>query len=107
MDTNAERMTYEVVRPTGEVTVKPARLAAPLDSLDGKTICEAYNNMFQGDKTFPRIREILKRRFPNLKIVPYSEFPPLDIVRIEDELRRIPDVLRQKQCDALIAGNGG
>jgi hypothetical protein len=100
-------MIYDVVRPTGEVTVKPARLAAPLDSLDGKTICEAYNNMFQGDKAFPRIREILQRRFPNLKIVPYSELPPLDIVRIEDELRRIPEVLRQKRCDALIAGNGG
>ena len=63
--------------------------------------------MFQGDKTFPRIREILKRRFPNLQIVPYSELPPLDIVRIEEELRRMPDVLRQKRCDALITGNGG
>ena len=104
---NAARMTYEVLRPTGEVTVKPARLAEPLDSLDGKTVCEAYNNMFQGDKTFPRIREILKRRFPSLQIVPYPELPPLDIVRIEDELRRIPDVLRQKRCDALITGNGG
>jgi hypothetical protein len=107
MSNNSKQMPLEVVHPVGEVTVKPARLAAPLDSLDGKTICEAYNGMFRGDKTFPKIREMLKRRYPKINIVPYSELPPLDIVRIEDELKRIPGILRQKRCDALIAGNGG
>jgi hypothetical protein len=107
MSNSSERMTHKVVRPVGEITVKPGRLAARLDSLDGKTICEAYNGMFQGDKTFPKIREVLKRRYPKINIIPYPELPPLDIVRIEDELKRLPDILRHKRCDGLITGNGG
>lgn len=104
---DTEQMTYEVVRPVGEVTVEPQLPARRLDTLDGKTVCEFYNGIFRGERTFPGIREALKKRYPNIKIIPYTELPTLDIVRIEDELKNLPEVLRRNKCDAVITGNGG
>jgi len=107
MKGGGEQMTYEVVRPVGEVTVKAQHPAARPDTLDGKTICEAYNSIFRGDITFPKIRDLLKKRYPEVNIIPYTEMPTLDVVRIDEQLKALPDVLSQKRCDALITGNGG
>lgn len=107
MKSDAGKVTYEVLRPVGEVTRTAVKSAPRLDTLDGKTICEAWNGLFRGEKTFPRIRELLKKRYPNAKFVPYNELPSLNVVTVEEGLKALPDVLRQKGCDALIAGNGG
>jgi len=84
--------------------------AARLDSLNGKTVCEVYTTGdYGGDRTFPVIRELLKKRFPDVKIVPYTEFAigepkasprwgPLD---------QVAAILKDKGCDAVLLGNGG
>ena len=108
MKSYAAQVRHKVVRPTGEVTVKASHLAPRPDTLNGKTICELNDGVFRGEMTFPRIRELLKKRYPEINIVPYTEFPPLDVVRkIEEVLQVLPELLRQKNCDALIAGNAG
>jgi hypothetical protein len=99
---------YEIVRPVGKVTVKATPPAPRLDTLNGKTICEVYNDMFRGDRTFPKIRELLKKRYQDVNIIPYSEFPSLEVAGIiEDKLKDLSTGLAQKNCDVLIAGNGG
>ena len=107
MKSNAEQAMYEVIRPTGEVTMEAGHLARRLDTLNGKTICEAWNTMFRGERTFPRIRELLKKRYTDVKFIPYTELPSIWIHWIEEALRDLPDALRQKGCDALITGNAG
>ncbi len=108
MKSPAEQSIYEIVRPTGKVTVKATTPAPRVDTLNGKTICEVYNDMFRGDRTFPKIRELLKKQYQNVNIVPYSEFPSLEVAGIiEDKLKDLSAKLKQKQCDVLIAGNGG
>ena len=98
---------YEVVSPLGESTQEIKQLAPRLDTLEGKTICEVYNGGFRGDRTFPKLRELLKKRYPNINFIPYTEIPESDVHTIEDVLKVLPDVFRQKGCDAVISGNAG
>ena len=98
---------YEVLPPVGEAAVKAEQPAPRLNTLEGKTICEVYNGLFGGEKTFPRIRESIKKRFPGVKIIPYTELPEVDIVKVDKVLVNLPNVLSQKGCDAIISGNGG
>ncbi len=103
----AEQGMYEVVSPLGESTQEVRQLAPRLDTLEGKTICEVYNGGFRGDKTFPKIRELLKKRYPAIKFIPYTEIPESSMYAIDDVLKVLPDVFRQKGCDAVISGNAG
>ena len=110
MKNRAEPAVFEVVSPVSKATVEnkeAGQLTSRLDTLNGKTICEAYNDMFRGERTFPRMRELLQKRYPDAKFVPYSELPYLGVVKIEEAIKALPDALREKDCDALIAGNGG
>lgn len=100
----------EVVSPVGGAIVEQETAARRLDALDGKTIGETWNGVFKGDYTFPIIREMLKKKYPGVKVIPYTEFPffyGADNPTDQKELaRRIAALAREKGCDALISGNG-
>jgi hypothetical protein len=98
---------YEVMHPVGEAASHPASSAPRLDTLNGKTLCEVWNAGYRGDRTFPKIRELLEKRYPGVKIVPYTEFPLARHYDIDEILKDLPQLLRQKGCEALISGNGG
>lgn len=99
--------TYEVVSPLGKITAKTKEVAPSLPDLNGKTICELWNYMFQGDRTFPIIEELLKRRYPGVKFVPYTEFGNLHGPEELKLFAELPDKLKKFKCDAVISGNGG
>ncbi|MCW5603815.1 MAG: hypothetical protein KIT18_04630 [Burkholderiales bacterium] len=100
----------EVVSPLGQEAVRQAGAAPRLDSLNGKTIGEFWNGVFKGDQTFPVIRRLLLQKFPDLKVIPFTEFPHApgsDHPSKQRELARQMAVLaREKGCDAVISGNG-
>lgn len=98
---------YEVFRPVGEAASKTLRPAPRLDTLNGKTVCEVWNASYRGEITFPKIRELLRKKYPDVHIVPYSEFPLARHYDIDEILKELPQLLRQKGCDALISGNSG
>ncbi len=101
--TKAEGTTLEVYDPTGAIEIK--QLYAPrLANLNGKTICELWNGGFEGHRTFPVIRELLKKRFPTVKVIPYTEF---GVGRAEMESEQTMALLGEKGCDAVITGNAG
>lgn len=102
-----EKEMYEVVSPLGEATQEVRQLAPRLDTLEGKTICEVYDGGFRGDRTFPLIRELLKKRYPTIKFIPYTEIPESSVHTIENVVKKLPDIFRQKGCDAVISGNAG
>ena len=93
------KFALEVYSPAGIVHVTNLH-ASRLDTLDGKTICELSDGIWEHDRTFPKIRELLLQRFPNLKIKPYTELPAgnFDIEDIADRVKKLG-------CDGVIVGN--
>jgi hypothetical protein len=100
-----------VISPVGLPATQNKGIAARLDSLEGKTIGEVYNHHFKGDQMFGLYRELLTRRFPGVRIIPYTELPasfvggdPATHRRVAQEVAALA---KEKGCDALITGNGG
>ena len=103
-----------VVSPLGEPIGEIGSLAPRLETIEGKTVCEIWNGGFDGKVTFPIIEKMLKKHYPGINIVPWTEFPLttmasgamrgeksseiLDVVRV---------ALQRNKCDAVITGNGG
>jgi len=107
----AKDEVYEVVSPLGEPVVKMITMAPRLNTLEGKTICEIWNGGFRGDESFPMIAEMLRERYPTVKMIPYTEFPLVTIASLHPEKKKktLEDLrakIREKGCDAAITGNG-
>ncbi len=109
---NSVEPVYSVVSPLGDPVVKMVTMALRLDTLNGKTVCLVWNEAFKADITLPAIGESLKEKYPDIKIVPYTEIE----AAIQAAGRENPSaeesailraVLKKKGCDALISGNGG
>ena len=100
----------QVVSPAGLDVVKSGGSAPRIDSLDGKTVGEVWNGVFKGDLTFPLIRKLLQKKYPRLKVIPYTEFPHVpgsdNPTRQRELARHIATIAKEKGCDAVISGNG-
>ena len=100
----------EVLSPEGLEAVERSGAAARLDTLEGKTIGEVWNGVFKGDVTFPIIRAQLEKRYPGVRIVPYTEFPHAPgtdhPARQRALAQEIAALVKTKGCDAVISGNG-
>ena len=102
---------YEVVSPLGEPVAESITMAPRLNTLEGKTICEIWNGGFRGDESFPLIERMLRERYPTVKIIPYSEFPLATVASFhpekkQDTLEALRAQIKEKDCDAVITGNG-
>ncbi|HIJ56366.1 MAG TPA: hypothetical protein HPQ03_09605 [Deltaproteobacteria bacterium] len=99
------------ISPVGVKLVDKQSVAPRLDTLEGKTIGETWNMDFKGDIMFPIYRELLKERFPGVKIVPYTEFPRSVLSGMpeyqKEVSQQIANSAKEKGCDAMISGNGG
>ena len=94
-------MELEVYNPAG--AVRTSLVHAPrLDTLNGKTICELSNSLWETHRMFPLIREQLQARFPDAKLVPYTEFPVGSHFIDVDE---IGELVQKRGCQAVIGGN--
>lgn len=102
-----------VVSPIGkQVNDKTASLAPRLDTLNGKTVCEIWNGGFKADVMFPIIGQMLRERYPNVTMIPFTEFPAVTISSLgsgkkAETLEAVRAALMAKGCDAVITGNGG
>lgn len=94
-------VTLEVYDPRGVVETTQSH-AARLDSLAGKTICEISNASWEDRRTFSRVRELLQQRFPDLKIIPHTEFPR---GARQIDIDSIGEMVKEKGCDGAIVGN--
>ena len=95
------KISIEVYNPAGATEMMNVH-APRLDTLSGKTICELSNGDWEYQRTFPAIRELLKERFPDAKIIPYTEFPE-GMHNIDDD--GIGELIKQKGGDCVITGN--
>lgn len=104
---------FSVVSPIGEESTKGTRgektaIARRQLDLNGKTVCEVWNGVFRGDALFPIIREQLKKRYPNIRIIPYTEAPIIRVgANVDEDCEALKEHLKETACDALIAATGG
>ena len=109
MESKTDLVTLAVFTPVSEVAINRGN-ASRHDTLNGKTICEVWATGHYGaDRTFPQIRRILQASFPDVKIVPYTEFAigKPDISKRWGPLDKVAEILKGKGCDAVLLGNGG
>lgn len=107
----AKEGVYKVVSPLGEQSVSMLPAAPRLDTLKGKMICEISNTGYRSDETFPFIEKLLKKKYPTIKIVPYTEMPRCDVTDLSVDTRAktikaLIAAIKEKGCDAVIGGNG-
>lgn len=99
-------VTLEVYNPTGASEVTSLH-ASRLETLEGKTICEVSQEpdgqSWEARRTFPFIRELLEKRFPNIKIIPFSQFP--DKPGSADTGGGIGKIGKEKGCQGFVVGN--
>jgi ABC-type amino acid transport substrate-binding protein len=99
-------MKLEVFIPTGvALDSNKYSYARRLPDLNGKTIGEISNDAWEYDRVFPLIRELLKQRYPDIKIVPYTEFPSGSNNITDNE--ELADLVLAKGCDAMIGASAG
>ncbi len=97
-------VTLEVYDPTGAIEV--TQLFAPrVKDLNGCTICEVSDDLWETDRTFPVIRELLQKQFPTAKIITYDKFPKGSDALLADA--KLGDKLKEAGCQAAIVGNAG
>ena len=100
-----------VISPIGAEAIEQKNLAKRLDTLNGKVVAEVWNEDFKGDIMFPIYRELLKERFPEVKIVPYTDIPYASLKGTPSYQREVLNdiiaALKAKGADAVITGNGG
>ena len=100
-----------VISPEGLQQRASGSVSRHLDTLDGKTIGEVYNNHFKGEFMFQIYRRLFKERFPGVKIIPYDRFPVVyvggDPVAQKKTAREIAALAKEWGVDAIISGNGG
>ena len=98
--------TYEVLWPRGPKTIEIAPLAARLDSLEGKTVCQLWDYLFRGDEIFPILEAELSAAYPNMNFVGYTTFGSTHGSEEGQILADLPQTLADNKVDAIISGMG-
>ena len=100
-----------VISPEGRQLKAMGGVSRHLDTLEGKTIGEVYNNHFKGELMFQNYRRLFKEKFPGIKIIPYDQFPIVyvggDAESQKKVAKEIAALAKEKGVDAIITGNGG
>jgi hypothetical protein len=101
----------DVISPVGLPGGQKQAIAPRLETLQGKTVGEVYNHHFKGDHMFQIYRQLLRQRYPGVRVIPYTELPASfvggDPAYHRTVAKEIAAVAKAKGCDALISGNGG
>ncbi len=98
----AESVTLEVLDPSGAYEVTTL-FAQRLPDLNGKTVCEITDGIWQAWRTFPLIRQLLQKQFPTIKIIPYDQFPQASASVDPNLVAKV----KAAGCQAAIVGNAG
>lgn len=96
-----------VLWPLSRRTVERVPKAPRISDLNGKTIVELWDAIFRGEKIYPLVREHIRKRFPGVKFIEYSEIGNFYGAREERDIAtRLPELVKAKGADAAIVGIG-
>ena len=100
----SELDVHRVVWPRGTRKTEAASLAPRLDTLEGKTIGQLWDDLFRGDEIFPILEEALVRRYPGLRFVRYDAFGSTHGAAEHRVIAELPATLQRFGVDAVISG---
>jgi hypothetical protein len=95
---------YEVYWPRSPRQTKAKPLAARVDTLEGKTVAQLWDDLFRGDEVFALLEEGLKARFPGIKFVSWKEFGSTHGGQEKKALAQLPKRFRELGVEAVISG---
>ena len=106
MTTTGNDGYYEVVWPRSPRRLRRRQLAPRLATLEGKTIAQLWDYLFQGDKVFAALEEGLKARYPGVRFVGWREFGNTHGKDERQILADLPRRFKELGVDAAISGMG-
>ena len=95
------KIVLEVYNPSG-TTELTGKHAPRLDTLNGKIICELSNGLWEHERILPEASKLLKEKFPDVKIIPFSELP---VGTFNIDVDNIGEVVKSKGCDGAIVAS--
>ena len=95
---------YEAYWPRGPRQQRTRPLAPRLESLEGKTVAQLWDQLFKGDVVFEVLEEALKARFPGIKFVSWREFGSTHGGEEKAALAALPARFKELGVDAVISG---
>jgi hypothetical protein len=98
-------MTLKVYNPTGAYEVTQT-FAPRLDSLDGKTIAFVGDDMWEDERSFSLVQQLLQAKYPTIKILTADKFPH-GTDAITKANNGIPKQLQDAGVQGVILGNAG
>ena len=99
--------TEAVLWPLARRAAKVRALAPRVPDLNGKTICELWDVIFRGETIYPLVRAHIRKLFPQVKFVDYTQFGNFYGAREEQNIaERLPKMLKAHGVDAVIVGIG-
>ena len=104
---NPAEPVYEVVWPLGKYVPREHVDPAPaIADLNGKTICEMWDNVFRGDQIYAALNQELRKRFPDIKIVDHKTMGNTHGTNEREYVADLPNLLKQHTADAVISAIG-
>ena len=95
---------YEAHWPRSTRQQLTRELAPRLDTLEGKTVAQLWDELFKGDQVFALLEEGLKERYPNVSFVSWKVFGSTHGGNEKAALAALPEKLREHGVDAVISG---
>ena len=95
---------YEAHWPRSPRQQLTRELAPRLDTLEGKTVAQLWDELFKGDQVFELLEEGLKKRYPNIRFVSWKVFGSTHGGNEKAALAALPEKLREHGVDAVMSG---
>ncbi len=97
---------YQALWPRSPRQTKVKALAKRLDTLEGKTIAQVWDQVFRGNEVFEFLEEGIKARYPGVKFVNWREFGNTHGSDERAVVAALPAKLKELGVDAVISGMG-
>jgi hypothetical protein len=95
---------WEVINPSGTISIQPVKPAPRLASLEGKTIVLRWNGKHNGNNFLNRIAELLAEKMPGAKVIKVYDLDTstVKISGSNAESARIAKVIKDLKADIVI-----
>lgn len=97
---------YEVYWPRTRRRAAVSALAPRLETLNHRTVAQLWDYLFRGDEVFAVLERELRKRFPAVRFVHWSEFGSTHGKDEREFLAALPGRLRALGVDAVVSGLG-
>ena len=106
MSTSGNDGHYAALWPRSPRQTRLSKLAARLDTLEGKTVVQLWDYLFRGDEVFALLEEGLKAKYPGVRFVSWRDIGNTHGSDERAVLGALPKRLKELGVDAAISGMG-